>query len=58
MAHNNTASLDKLPCTDYVDFLKCQESFGRFSWSKKDSYRLDVNLIVFKKFDNKVFSLL
>ena len=37
MAYNTTASLDKLTCTDSVDFGKCQGRFGRFSWSNKDS---------------------
>ena len=31
MAYNTTASLDKLTCTDYVDFDKCQGRFGQFS---------------------------
>ena len=57
MAYNTTASLDKLTCTDYVDFGKCQDSFGQFSWSKKDSHYLDVKLKVFKKDDNKEFRL-
>ena len=53
MAYNTTASLDKLTCTDYVDFGKCQDRFGHFSWSKIDSKYLDVKLKVFKKDDNK-----
>ena len=53
MAHNTTAFLDKLTCTDYVDFGKCQERFGRLSWSKNDSNYLDVNIKVFKKDDEK-----
>ena len=57
MAYNTTASLDKLTCTNYVDFGKCQDRFGRFSWSKKDSNRLDVKLKIFKKDDNKEFRL-
>ena len=28
-AYNTTATLDKLACTDYVDFGKCQDRFGR-----------------------------
>ena len=28
MAYNTTASLDKLTCTDYVDFVKGQDRFG------------------------------
>ena len=57
MAYNATASLDKLTCTDYVDFGKCQDRFGRFSWSKNNSNYLDVKLKVFKKDDNKDFRL-
>ena len=51
MAYNTTASLDKLTCTDYVDFAKCQESFGRFSWTKIESKYLDIKLKVFRRED-------
>ena len=51
MAYNTTASLDKLTCTDYVDFGKCQDRFGRFSWTKNDSNYLDIKLKVFKRED-------
>ena len=57
MAYNTTASLDKLTCTDYVDFGKCQDKFGQFSWSKNDSNYLDVKLNVFRKVDKKEFRL-
>ena len=57
MAYNTTASLDKLTCTDYVDFGKCQDRFGRLSWSKRDSNYLDVKLKVFRKDDKKDFRL-
>ena len=57
MAFNTTASLDKLTCTDYVDFGKCQDRLGRFSWSKNDSNYLDVKLKVFRKDDRKEFRL-
>ena len=57
MAYNTSASLDKLTFTDYVDFGKCQDRFGRFSWSKNDSNYLDVKLKVFRKDDKKVFRL-
>ena len=57
MAHNTTASLDKLTCTDYVDFGKCQDRHGQFVWSKNDSNYLDVKLKTFKKDDNKEFRL-
>ena len=53
IAHNTIASLDKLTCTDYVDFGKRQDRFGQFCWSKIDSNYLDVKLKVFKKRDNK-----
>ena len=51
MAYNTTASLDKLTCTDYVDFGKSQDRFGRFSWSKNDSNYLDIELKTFKRED-------
>ena len=57
MAYNTTASLDKLTCTDYVDLGKCQDRFGRFSWSKNDSNYFDVKLKVFRKDDKKEFRL-
>ena len=57
MVYNTTASLDKLTCTDYVDFGKCPDRFGLFSWSKNDSMYLDVKLKVFKKGDKKEFRL-
>ena len=41
MAYNTNASLDKLTCTDYVDFGKRQDQFGHFSWSKNDSNYFD-----------------
>ena len=43
MAHNTTFSLDKLTCTDYVDFGKCQDRFGQFFVSKNDCNYLDIN---------------
>ena len=51
MAYNTTETLDKLTCTDYVDFGKSQDRFGQFSWSKNDSNYLDIKLKVFKKED-------
>ena len=51
MAYNTTASLDKLACTDYVDFGKSQDRFGRFSWSKSESNYLDIKLKVLKRQD-------
>ena len=56
-ADNTTASLDKLTCTDYVDFGKCQDRFGQFSWSKNVSNYLDVKLKLFRKDDKKEFQL-
>ena len=52
MAYNTTETLDKLTCTDYVDFGKSQDRFCRFSSSKNDSNYLDITLKVFKR-DNK-----
>ena len=57
MAYNTTASLDKLTCTNYVGFGKCQDTFGQFSWYKSDFNDLDVKLTVFKKDENKEFRL-
>ena len=57
MTYNTTASLDNLTCTNYVDFGKCQDRFGRFSWSKNDSKYWDVKLKVFRKDDKKEFRL-
>ena len=57
MAYNTTASWEKLACTDYVDFGKCQDSFGRISWSKNSFDYLDVKLKVFKRDENKQFRL-
>ena len=51
MAYNTTETLDKLACTDYVDFGKCQDRFGRISWSKNDSNYLDIQLELFKRKD-------
>ena len=51
MAYNTTETLDKLACTDYVDFSKSKDRFGRFYWSKNDSNYLDLKLKVFKRED-------
>ena len=51
MAYNTTETLDKLICSNYVDFGKCQDRFGRISWSKSDSNYLDIKLKVFKRED-------
>ena len=58
MAYNTTASLEKLTFTDYVDFGKCQDRFGRFFWNKNDSNNLDIKLKLFKREDkNAEFQL-
>ena len=57
MAKNTTSSLDKLTCTNYVDFGKWWSRFGWLSRSKNDSNYLDVKLNVFKKDDSKEFRL-
>ena len=51
MAYNTTETLAKLACTDYVDFGKSQDRFGRFSWSKNDSNYLDIKLKLIKRED-------
>ena len=53
MACNTTASLDKLAPTEYVDFGKCQDSFGRIFWSKNSFEYLDVKLKVFTRDEDK-----
>ena len=53
MAYNTTAFLDKLTCTDDVDFGKCQDTSGQFPWSKKDSNFLEVKLKDPRRDDNK-----
>ena len=57
MPYNTTASLEKLTCTDYVDFDKCPDRFRQFSWSRSDSKYLDVEHKVFRKDDKKEFQL-
>ena len=57
MFYNTTVSLDKLTCTDFVDFGKFQDRFGEFSWSKNNSNYLDVKLKVFRKDDKKEFRM-
>ena len=55
MAYNTTATLDKLACTDSVDFGKCQDRFGQYSLSKNSFHYLDLNIKMFKKDENKQF---
>ena len=57
MAYNTRATLDKLACTDYVDFGKCQDRVGRIFWSKNSFDYLDVKLKEFKRDENKYFRL-
>ena len=49
--------LEKLICTDYVDFGTGEFRFGCFSWSKKDSNYLVVKPKEFKGDDNRDFGL-
>ena len=51
MAYNTTEALDKLACTDYKNFGKSQDRFGRFLWTKNDSNFLDIKLKMFKRED-------
>ena len=53
MAYNTTASLDKLTCIDYMDFVKTQDRIGQCFWSKRDSNHLEVRRKIFKEDDNK-----
>ena len=57
MAYNNTATLDKLACNDYVDFGKGQGRFGGIASSKNSFDYLDMKLKVFKTEENKQFRL-
>ena len=57
IAYNTTVALDKLTCTDCVDFDKCQDRFGNLFWSKKDFNYLVVKLKVLRKDDKKEFRL-
>ena len=57
MAYNETASLHKLTCTDYVVFGKRQDRFRQFSCFRNDSNYLDVKRKVFRKNDKKKFRL-
>ena len=52
MIFNITAALDKTSCTDYVDFVKNADPFGRISWYliEQDNQKyLDIQLKVFRK---------
>ena len=57
MAYNTTATFDKLAFRGYVDLGKCQDRFGRTSWSKNSLDYLDVKLKVFKRDENTQFRL-
>ena len=58
MAYNTFASLDKLTCTNYVDFGNSSDRFGRFSLSKNDSNYLEIKLEVFNRKDKNAESRL
>ena len=53
MADNTTASLDKITCPNYVDFVNCRKRLGQFSCFKTDSNFLDNNLKLIKIHDNR-----
>ena len=57
MAYNTTTTLDKVACSDYVEFGKRQDRFGRTSSSKKSFHCLNVKLKVFRKDENKQLRL-
>ena len=50
--------MDKLTCTDYVDFGKTLDRFGQSSRTKNDSNYLDIKLKVFKREDKNAEFLL
>ena len=43
------ATLDKPLCTDFVDFGKHHDRFGRFSWTKNKKNYLEIHFKVFKR---------
>ena len=51
------ASIDRLFCTDFVDFGQSHDKIEFFSSSGTDTNYLDVKRKVFKKDDNKNFRL-
>ena len=57
MAYKTKATLDKLACTAFVDFGKCQDRFQRISWSKTSFEYFDVKPKMFKRVDTKHFRL-
>ena len=38
MAYHTTASLNKLTCTNYVDFQNCQDRFGPRTWMNNSNW--------------------
>ena len=52
MAYNTSPKFNKQTCTEYVNFGKCQDRFGRLFWTKNDSKYLDIKLKVIKR-ENK-----
>ena len=57
MAQNSKAYLNKLTCTDYVDFGENQLRLLQHFWSGNDSNYFDVNFKFLKKDDTKKFLL-
>ena len=57
MTYNTTATLDKLACTDYVNFGRRQDRIGQASLSKNYFDYLELKLKVFKKDENKQIRL-
>ena len=55
MVYHTTATLNKLACTDYVDFGKSEDRFGRSSWTRNSFVYLEMKLRVFKTDENKQF---
>ena len=57
MGYNIAASVEKSTFTNKKDFGNCQDIFGQFSWSKKDSNCLDAKHKVFKREMTRDFRL-
>ena len=55
MAYSTTTFLEKLACSDYVDFGNCQDRLGEISWSKTSIDYLDMKFNLFRKDENKEF---
>ena len=58
MNYNMTAALNKLTCTNFVDFSNNEDRFGRISWSQKERNDRKISenqLKAFRRDDNAEF---